>query len=26
MGYPLFILTAWATWQVLRKTPTTKTS
>lgn len=24
MGYPLFILTAWATWQVLRKTPTTK--
>jgi hypothetical protein len=26
MGYPLFILTAWATWQVLRKTPTTKAS
>ena len=24
MGYPLFILTAWGTWQVLRKTPTTK--
>lgn len=26
MGYPLFILTAWATWQVLRKTPTTKSN
>jgi hypothetical protein len=24
MGYPLFILTAWGTWQILRKTPTTK--
>lgn len=24
MGYPLFIATAWATWLVLRKTPTTK--
>lgn len=24
MGYPLFIATAWATWQVLKKTPTTK--
>ena len=24
MGYPLFIATAWGTWQVLRKTPTTK--
>lgn len=22
MGYPLFILTAWGTWQILRKTPT----
>lgn len=26
MGYPLFIATAWATWLVLRKTPTTKIS
>ena len=24
MGYPLFILTAWGTWLILRKTPTTK--
>jgi len=24
MGYPLFILTVWGTWQILRKTPTTK--
>lgn len=24
MGYPLFILTAWGTWQVLKRTPTTK--
>lgn len=24
MGYPLFILTAWGTWQILKKTPTTK--
>ena len=24
MGYPLFILTAWGTWQILRKIPTTK--
>ena len=24
MGYPIFILTAWGTWQILRKTPTTK--
>ena len=24
MGYPLFILTAWGTWQILRKTPTIK--
>ena len=24
MGYPLFIATAWATWLVLKKTPTTK--
>jgi hypothetical protein len=24
MGYPLFIATAWGTWQILRKTPTTK--
>ena len=24
MGYPLFIFTAWGTWQILRKTPTTK--
>ena len=24
MGYPLFTATAWATWQVLKKTPTTK--
>jgi hypothetical protein len=24
MGYPLFILTAWGTWQILRKTPTAK--
>jgi len=24
MGYPMFILTAWGTWQILRKTPTTK--
>ena len=24
IGYPLFILTAWGTWQILRKTPTTK--
>ena len=24
MGYPLFLLTAWGTWQILRKTPTTK--
>ncbi|MEN9351780.1 MAG: hypothetical protein RL455_721 [Actinomycetota bacterium] len=24
MGYPLFIATAWATWQVLKKAPTTK--
>ncbi len=24
MGYPLFILTAWGTWIILRKTPTTK--
>lgn len=24
MGYPLFIATAWATWQVLKKTPSTK--
>ena len=24
MGYPLFILTAWGTWQILRKTPITK--
>ena len=24
MGYPLFILTAWGTWQILRNTPTTK--
>lgn len=23
MGYPLFIITAWGTWQILRKTPTT---
>jgi len=26
MGYPLFILTAWGTWLILRKTPTTKIS
>ena len=26
MGYPLFILTAWGTWLILRKTPTTKNS
>ena len=26
MGYPLFIATAWATWLVLRRTPTTKIS
>jgi len=26
MGYPLFIATAWATWLILRKTPTTKIS
>lgn len=26
MGYPLFILTAWGTWLILRKTPTTKTN
>jgi hypothetical protein len=26
MGYPLFIATAWATWLVLRKTPTTKSN
>ena len=24
MGYPLFILTAWGTWLILRNTPTTK--
>jgi hypothetical protein len=24
MGYPLFILTAWGTWLILRKTPTAK--
>lgn len=24
MGYPLFIATAWGTWQILRRTPTTK--
>ncbi len=24
MGYPLFLATAWGTWQILRKTPTTK--
>ena len=24
MGYPLFILTAWGTWQVLKRTPITK--
>ena len=24
MGYPLFILTAWGTWQVLKRTPTIK--
>lgn len=24
MGYPLFILTAWGTWQVLKRSPTTK--
>jgi len=24
MGYPLFILTAWGTWQILKRTPTTK--
>jgi hypothetical protein len=24
MGYPLFILTAWGTWQILLQTPTTK--
>jgi hypothetical protein len=26
MGYPLFILTAWGTWLILRKAPTTKIS
>lgn len=26
MGYPLFIATAWATWLILRRTPTTKIS
>ena len=26
MGYPLFILTAWGTWLILRKNPTTKIS
>lgn len=26
MGYPLFILTAWGTWLILRKTPTKKIS
>jgi hypothetical protein len=26
MGYPLFILTAWGTWLILRNTPTTKIS
>lgn len=26
MGYPLFIITAWGTWQILKRVPTTKSN